>query len=346
MRWSLAAPFINEQSRPEEKQWLIPYVPGDRHKFDVVPRSQPLGSWHKKNSKVTGLKDWELYWEQGSHALQTTQGGVITLFPQLPAIVGLQQRLSGKRVPIVAWQFCVGSCYGGVKRSISQFSMKGINRFVVPTRRELILLHQWLDVPKEHFKFVPYQVPEIPVIYEEEKEKPFITAIGSAFRDYPTLFEVVEKLNIPTILGSSARALEGLTIPKNVEAPLNIGKADCLRFAQQARLNIIPLLVKPEVSAAGVVTVVEAMRMGRVVIATHEYGMDDYIQHGETGFLVKPGSVKDLLETVEMLWNDEELRDRIGENARRYAVENFSDEAAGRSLAQILDEVADEFGMY
>jgi Glycosyl transferases group 1 len=346
MRWSLTASFINEQSDEKERQWLTPYVPGDRHKFDVIPRKQPLGSWHKKNSKVTGLKDWQLYWEQATTAVNTTEGGIITLFPQLPALVGLQQRLSGKRVPTVAWQFSVGSCYSGLKRSISQFSMKDINRFVVPTRRELRLLTEWLDVPKERFKFVPYQVPEIPVIYEEEQEKPFIAAIGSAFRDYPTLFEVVEKLNIPTILGSSARALEGLTLPKNVEAPLNIGRSDCLRLAQQARLNIIPLLIKPEVAAAGVVTVVEAMRMGRVIIATHEYGMDDYITHGETGFLVKPGSVKDLLETVEMLWNDEELRNRIGENAKRYAQENFSDEAAGRSLATILDEVADEFGMY
>jgi hypothetical protein len=44
------------------------------------------------------------------------------------------------------------------------------------------------------------------------------------------------------------------------------------------------------------------------------------------------------------LWNDHELRDRLGKAAYRYATENFSDEAAVTALGRILDSVEDEKG--
>ncbi len=44
------------------------------------------------------------------------------------------------------------------------------------------------------------------------------------------------------------------------------------------------------------------------------------------------------------MWNDHELRDRLGKAAYRYATENFSDEAAGTALGRILDSVEDEKG--
>jgi glycosyltransferase involved in cell wall biosynthesis len=347
MYWNVAAPFI-DKTNLEQEFWLTPYVPGSRHKFNIVPRQEPLPKWHDRKSNVTDFREWLVYWHHGMEVLKGNQVGVITVFPQLPAVVGMQKRLTGKRMPIVAWLFSVGTCYDGMRRSLAQASLKDIDCFIVHTWREWKLYQEWLGIPEDKIEFVPFHENEqnVPVLYPENTTQPFITALGSAHRDFPTLFKAVEKLQLPTIVASGKRALEGLVIPNNVKAPLGISKADCLRLAQEARINIVPLLPKSDVTVAGLVTIVEAMHMGRVVIASRCMGAEDYIKHGETGILVEPESVDDLVQAIEILWNDTELRNRLGKAAQKYAKENFSCEAAGKNLGQVLDKVADRVGMY
>lgn len=345
MHWTVAAPFISKVNFMNEF-WLTRNIPNSRHQFHILPRPKPLENWHNQKSSVTGFRDWLIYRQHGIEAMKATEGGVITLFPQLPAVIGMQEQLTGKRTPVVAWLFNVGTCSSGIRQAIAQFSLKDIDRFVVHTRREVDIYHHWLGIPRERFEFVPYHQSKIPITYEENTTDPFVTALGSAHRDFPLLFQAVEKLNIPTVIASSQRALEGLTVPPNVKTPFGIGRADCLRLAQEARFSIVPLLPKPQVTAAGQITIVEAMLMGRAIIATHCYGAEDYIQHGETGLLVEPQSLEDLMQAIEMLWNDPALCSRLGQAAKRYAEENFSCDAAGAALGRILDKVADTAGMY
>lgn len=342
MHWTVAAPFIYSQQNP----WLIPFIPSDQHQFSIIPHPGTLDNWHNQASSVTGYQQWLKYLSQAKEAVHQTRGGVITVFPQLASAVGLHQQLARKQVPIVAWLFNVGVCYPGVRRWLTQVSTKNIACFVVHTRRECDLYSQWLGLPRDRFEFVPYQSPEIEVTYEENATAPFITAIGSAHRDFSTLFEAVQKLNVTTVVASGQRALAGLTLPPQVKAPLGIGKPDCLRFAQEARINVVPLYPNDRVTAAGQVTIVEAMRMGRAIIATRCNGAEDYIIHGETGWLVEPQSVEDMTQAIDSLWNDSELRNRLGQSARQYASDNFSDEAAGRSLGKILDRLAESFDRF
>jgi|GEM_PF-503425 len=335
--WTIAAPFIHDLE--QDGQWLAPYVSGDRHQFNIIPRPKPLGSWHNQASPVTNFGEWLTYLQHGKDAAQATDGGVITVFPQLASVVGMYQQLSRRQIPIVAWLFSVGTCRSGLRRWMAQASLQHINRFVVHTRRECEMYSQWLGLPKERFVFFPYQVADIPVQYEENTTQPFIAALGSAHRDFPTLFQAVETLKLSTIVASGSRALTGLQLPAQVQAPLGLDKQNCLRLAQEARINIVPMKTDAHITAAGQVTIVEAMRMGRVVIASRCNGAEDYIIHGETGLLVEPGSTQSLVRAIEMLWDDPQLRHRIGHNAKNYAAQHFSDEAAGVALQSVLDEV-------
>ncbi|EKQ66733.1 glycosyltransferase [Leptolyngbyaceae cyanobacterium JSC-12] len=341
MHWTVAAPFIHNPD--VDGDWLIPYIPGDRHHFSIIPHSEPLANWHNQSLSVTSYRQWLKYLDQAKDAVHQTRGGVITVFPQLASAVGIHQQLARKQIPIVAWLFNVGICYPGIRRRLAQISLKNVSHFVVHTRRECEIYSKWLGFPKERFEFIPYQSAEIPVIYEENDVEPFIVAIGSAHRDFPTLFKVVEKLKLPTVVASGPRSLAGLSIPSQVQTPFGIGKKECLRLAQEARINVIPLRPNELVTAAGQVTIVEAMRMGRAIIATRCNGAEDYIIHGETGLLVEPESSDDLRQAIEMLWNDEALRNRLGQAARHYASKHFSDEAVGRSLGKILDHLADSY---
>ena len=160
--------------------------------------------------------------------------------------------------------------------------------------------------------------------------------MGSANRDYQTFFDAVERTGIRTIVVASHRCIAGLSIPSNVQILSSRTQEECHRLAQKARLNVVPLIER--VTAAGQVTIVEAMRMRRPVIATRCAGSEDYIDHGRTGMLVEPHSVGDLADKINQLWRDEELRDSLASEAGRHAEEHFSDEAAGVTLGSILDQ--------
>ncbi|NEQ24649.1 MAG: glycosyltransferase family 4 protein [Microcoleus sp. SIO2G3] len=337
MHWTVVAPFIREQS---DSQWLTPFVPGQRHQFRCIPRQGSTINWHDAALPVTGRDEWLRLWNQSQEAVKAKQGGIITVFPQLAATVGLQQRFSLKRFPVIAWWFNVGTCYSGLKAWLACNSLKDINRFIVHTSSEREIYSQWLGLPLERFEFVPLQVPEIPVTYKEETTHPFILATGSACRDYPLLFEAVKKLNIRAVVVSGPRALAGLSVPPQVETPFGLERQEILRLGQEARINVVPMT--EEGPTAGTRAIVEAMRMGRAVIATRRSGIEDYIKDGKTGILVEPNSLDDLVQAINKLWNDQELRDRIGQAAARYTAENCSDEAAGAAMGRILDQVANE----
>ncbi|MDX2244398.1 MAG: glycosyltransferase [Leptolyngbyaceae cyanobacterium bins.302] len=341
MHWTVAAPFIHDPT--VDGDWLLPYVPGDRHQFTVIPHGTPLANWHNQSSPVTSYQRWFHYLNQGKEAVKQTQGGVITVFPQLASTVGIYQRIYRKQIPIVAWLFNVGKCYPGLRRHLARASVKNVSRFVVHSRRECDIYSQWLGISRERFEFIPFQSADIPILFEENTTNPFLVSVGSAHRDFPTLFTVVEKLKIPTVVASGKRALAGLDIPSSVKAPLGIGKQDCMRLTQEARINVIPLKADELVTAAGQVTIVESMRMGRATIASRCNGAEDYIIHGETGLLVEPGSVQALSDAIELLWNDGELRNRLGQAASVYAAEHFSDEAVGCEMGRVLDQLANSF---
>jgi glycosyltransferase involved in cell wall biosynthesis len=85
----------------------------------------------------------------------------------------------------------------------------------------------------------------------------------------------------------------------------------------------------------------EAMAHGRPVVAGAVGGLLDLVVDGETGLLVQPRDVPALRAALERLLTDEDLRRRLGENARRRAREHFSwDSVTDSTLAAYEEAVA------
>lgn len=343
MQWTVITPFHDQTNN---SGWLTDFVPDKQHQFRMLhrPIRPSAQSWHTRQARVTGYEEWLGFLSQTGTALAQKPDGIITVFPQLAATVGLRQRFAPKPIPVIAWCFNVGACYSGAKRLLSKTALKNVNRFIVHSKRERENVSQWLELPISRFEFVPLQRAEITITETEEMDNPFLLAMGSAQRDYPTFFKALEKLKLRTVLVAGKHALAGLTIPDNVEVRSGLTMDECLKLAQKARISVVPLLDSQ--TAAGQVTIVEAMRMSRPVIATRCIGSEDYIENGQTGLLVEPYSVDDLVQAIEKLWNDHQLRENIGKQAGDYSSKHFSDEAAGAALGRILDDVAKEAGCY
>ena len=85
----------------------------------------------------------------------------------------------------------------------------------------------------------------------------------------------------------------------------------------------------------------EAMAHGRPVVASAVGGLLDLVVDEETGLLVPPGDVGALREALRRLLADEELRARLGANARRRAEETLSwERVTDRTLAAYEEALA------
>ena len=83
----------------------------------------------------------------------------------------------------------------------------------------------------------------------------------------------------------------------------------------------------------------EYMAAGKAIVATATEQAMQVIQHGQTGLLVAPGSSSAFADALLRLLNDAAERARLGQNARRDAIENHSWKAYTHRLQAIYESV-------
>jgi len=71
-------------------------------------------------------------------------------------------------------------------------------------------------------------------------------------------------------------------------------------------------------------TIIEAEVMQVPVIATNVGGTSEAMINGKTGYLVNQGDIKEIESKINLLLNDENLAKQIGNDGRKFVIENFS----------------------
>jgi glycosyltransferase involved in cell wall biosynthesis len=79
--------------------------------------------------------------------------------------------------------------------------------------------------------------------------------------------------------------------------------------------------------------VMEAMACGLVVVATRVGGVPELIEDGETGFLIEPGDLENLVKVLVELIEHPDLRASMGAAARQHIVENYDLTTLPRTIA-------------
>jgi glycosyltransferase involved in cell wall biosynthesis len=104
------------------------------------------------------------------------------------------------------------------------------------------------------------------------------------------------------------------------------------------------VVVLPSVAEAFGLVLVEAMALRRPIVATNTGGIPELIQHGESGWLVDPGSSPALAEGILKLLRDHALAQRLGERGRARALERFRFESTMRAYEEYYRQLVAERG--
>lgn len=165
-----------------------------------------------------------------------------------------------------------------------------------------------------------------------------VVALMTERKGHRVLVEAVEilKRDDPELGAKLTIMFEGNgELRDNLEASVNNKKlGDVIRFVGEEKnvvdlINAIDVLVLPSVDSEDFPNVtLEAMALGKAVVASRLAGTPEQIVHGETGYLVEPRNPHELAAAILKLVDERSLVRQMGENGRLRFQENFTVELA------------------
>jgi glycosyltransferase involved in cell wall biosynthesis len=123
-------------------------------------------------------------------------------------------------------------------------------------------------------------------------------------------------------------------LSENVIFAGKLAHKEIAKTLQKATLFVLPSLREGMPFA-----LLEAMACGVAVVGSHIPGISNVVTHEENGLLVPPENPEALANAILMLLNDESLRRRLGQNARRLMVEKYSWNIITNKIEKLYHEV-------
>lgn len=132
-----------------------------------------------------------------------------------------------------------------------------------------------------------------------------------------------------------------------IELTQRIGVSDRMIFTGMVPYDKVPLYInasdvcvvpkKPMAGGYSPLKLYEYMACGKPVVATRTSGFE-ILEGNNAGLLVNPENLQEFAEAIIKLLQDPELRKQMGENGRKYVVENHSWESVAKRVAEVCEQ--------
>jgi glycosyltransferase involved in cell wall biosynthesis len=170
-------------------------------------------------------------------------------------------------------------------------------------------------------------------------EEPFFLFIGDLSRDkgVEVLLQAYGRLENPAPLVLIGRPVNNFTptIPPNVRILHSWPHAAIMSAWKRCTVALAPSLWPDPCPTVAM----EAMVMGKPVIASRMGGLSDIVHNGETGLLVSPGDTQELGTAMQRLQNDATSRAAMGSMALQ-SIANFQARSVVSRIEQVYQEVS------
>lgn len=224
-----------------------------------------------------------------------------------------------------------------LKRAFQRAAFGSIDLLITSALGEIDIYSERLGIPRERFQFVLFHTNVVnPGLVGQERGYAF--SAGRTGRDYELLAKAVRELDLQLVVLGDA-SLNYLEFPRGTQVLVEQPYERYLDLLHGCDFVIVPL---NEInSSRGQVVILEAMAMGKPVIATETVGTVDYVESGENGLLVPPGDAAALASGIQRLSQDAELRAYLSkrglESVERHSFRNYVETVLGhveRTVAQ------------
>jgi glycosyltransferase involved in cell wall biosynthesis len=198
-----------------------------------------------------------------------------------------------------------------------------------------------LGVPADRVVLTPFMVDAEFFARERSSaaQRRMICSVGLEFRDYATLCDAVEGLDVDVVIAAGSRwskrpdLITGRPLPANVSI-CTLDFVDLRDLYAEAQFVVMPLFETN--FQAGVTTLLEAMSMGKAVVCSSTTGQTDVVTEGETGLYAPPGDAPALRAAITKLLDNPDLATAMGRRARAEAEDRFAVEHYARGLAETV----------
>lgn len=104
-------------------------------------------------------------------------------------------------------------------------------------------------------------------------------------------------------------------------------------------LSETDIFVLPTLNDSLPISIIEAMHSGACVISTTSGGIPELVHHEETGILVDVGDVNKLKHALKLVIENQQYREQLGENARKFAKKYLTRETMVAHIEKIYKDI-------
>jgi glycosyltransferase involved in cell wall biosynthesis len=162
----------------------------------------------------------------------------------------------------------------------------------------------------------------------------FVGAIGR-HKGVDILLEARRRMRhrLPLVLIGTPRADSPPIDDQGVIVAHNVPSAQVMASWMRASIAVVPSVWHEPLGQVAV----EAMLVGRPVVASDVGGLRDVVQHGSTGLMVPPGDPDALAAALDGLVDSPALRQQLGEAGQTRA-RQFEAAAVGPRIVEVFEE--------
>lgn len=162
-----------------------------------------------------------------------------------------------------------------------------------------------------------------------------IEAMGPLVRRFPDLQLTI--IGDGPLRQSLTTAVRDTHLDTNIRFLGSLPNVQLPQYLRQSKIAVMPSVVAESGDQEGLgLVAVEAMGCGCAVVASDLAAVRDAIIDGETGLLADPADPLGLAAKIASLLDDDACRERLAENARRYALEHFDWRHVGDRYAELI----------
>jgi glycosyltransferase involved in cell wall biosynthesis len=283
-------------------------------------------------------------WNLRELTLPLELGRTDVVFTPLAAALPLAAK--ARRLPVVVINFGLNLIW----RRASQARRVLLRRSLRAAARVICLGASQRDELVEAADLDPARVLNLPIPVDDRffaprphDGEPLVLTVGKDLaRDYRTFLFAIGGLDVDARVIAHVRNVEGLEVPANARLSGGVSFVELRELYARAACVVLPQ--RSDVYAygsegGGLTALLEAMAMGRPIVASDRAILRDYVDDGVEALLVPPEDATVLREAVERVLGDDELARSLGAAARARIERSHTSRDFAARLAPVLRSV-------